>query len=140
MLEATHNDSVEMLGRVDLLKVDLRLDDSLVNLLLILESIDVFSGMRIDILERFSEFVIQSIDETDDTTSHDDDRGRIVGRGSSFVGIVVIGRFLSNGVLSFFREIGEEDIEVGTSGGPGFDRHMSLSRRVVVEEGGNESE
>ena len=140
VLETTHNDSIEMLDRLDLFEVDLRLDDRLVDLLLVLESIDVFSGVRIDVLERFGEFVVQSIDETDDTTSHDDDRGRVIRRGSSFVGIVVIGRFFSNGVLTFLREIGEEDVEVRASGGPGFDRHVRLRRGVVIEEGGDEGE
>ena len=140
MLETTHDHSIEMIDRLDLFEVDLRLDDRFVNLLLVLESIDVFSGVRVDILERFGEFVVESIDETDDTTSHDDDGGRVVGSGSTFVGIVVIGRFLSNGVLSFLCEIGEENIEIRSSGTPSLDRHVRLCRGVVVEESGDESE
>lgn len=140
MLKTTHNDSVEMLDGLDLLKVDLRLDDSFVDLLLILESIDIFSGVWVDVLERFGKLVVQSIDETDDATSHNDDRGRIIGRGSSFVGIVVIGRFFSNSVLTFLCEIGQEDVEIRSSGGPGLDRHVSLRRGVVVEKGGDEGE
>jgi len=54
VLKTTHDHSIEVLDLFPLLRPleqDLRLDDGLVDSLLILESIDVFTGMRIEVLE-----------------------------------------------------------------------------------------
>lgn len=55
-----------MFPLLNLLEQDLSLDDRLVDDLLILETVDVFTGVRVEVLERLGEFIVESVDESDD--------------------------------------------------------------------------
>lgn len=138
VLQSTHENSVEVLGEVDGLEVDLGLDDRLVDLLLVLETIDVLASVGVDVLETFGELVVQSVDETDDAAS-DGDSG--FGRGGcTLVEVVVVGRLLCHDVLAFEGKEVEEEVEVGVGTGPRVEGHVRVDGGVVVEEGGDEGE
>jgi len=51
---------------LNLLEQDLSLDDRLVDDLLVLETVDVFTGVRVEVLERLGEFIVESVNEGDD--------------------------------------------------------------------------
>lgn len=138
VLEAAHDDAVEVLSELDLLEVDLGLDDSLVDLLLVLEAIDVLSGVRVDVLKALGELVVEAVDERDDAAA-DDDGGLRVGRGA-LDGIVVVGGALLDDVGALGGENLEERVEVSAGGGPRLDGHVSVGGGVVVEEGRDEGE
>lgn len=135
MLETAHENSVEVFGEFDVLKVDLRLDDDLVDHSLVLESIDVLSGVRIDVLETLGEFVVQSINETDDA-SLDRDHGNFGGGRLVLILLVlvllVIDDDFLNDVSSLGRESVEESVEVSASLSPRLERHVGVNGGVVV--------
>lgn len=106
MLEAAHEDSVEVLGELNLLKVDLRLDDGRVDLLLVLEAIDVLASVRVDVLQALGELVVQSVDQADDAAANDD--RRLLGVGSTLVEVVVVAGLLAHDVGALLSEGVEE--------------------------------
>lgn len=138
MLEAAHENSVEVLRELNLLKVDLCLDDGLVDLLLVLEAIDVLAGVRVDVLQALGELVVQSVDQADDAAANDD--RRLLGTGSPLVEVVVVARLLADNVGALLGKGVEKKVEVGAGAGPGVDGHVRVDRGVVVEEGGDEGE
>lgn len=69
VLETTHDNSVEVLNLfplLGLLEQDLSLDDGLVDDLLVLETVDVFTSVRVEVLKRFGELVVETVHESDD--------------------------------------------------------------------------
>lgn len=129
---------LDLFPLLGLLEQDLRLDDSLVDGLLILETIDVFTGMRVEVLERLGEFIIESIDESDDRTTNNDN-GFTGGRRSFYL-IVVIGSGFANGESGLGEEEVEKGVEKSLGGSPGFEGHVSVGSGVVIELGRDEGE
>jgi hypothetical protein len=141
VLETAHDDSVEVLdlfSALDLLEENLSLDNRLIDDLLVLETVDVLSSMGVEVLEGLRELVIEAVDESHDRATNDDDG--LFSRGGSLDLVIVIGGGLANGEGGFGKEGIEEGIEEFLGGRPGFERHVSVGRGVVIELSRDEGE
>lgn len=138
MLETAHEDTVKVLRLLHLLEVDLSGDDGGVDGPLVLETVDVLAGMRVEVLEALGELVVEAVDKRDDATANDNDR--LLLRGSALLVLLVVGRNFANGVGGVLVKDVEESVELLTGGLPGVEGHVGGDGGVVVEVGGNEGE
>lgn len=138
MLETAHEHAVKVLRLLHLLEVDLSGDNRRVDRLLVLEAVDVLAGVRVKVLERLGELVVEAVNEGDDAAANDDDR--LSRRGNALLVLLVVRRSLANGVRRVLDEDGEESVELLAGGLPRVEGHERRDGGVVVEVRGDEGE
>jgi len=138
MLQSPHNHSRERvtLGR-SLLVVGLSQSDGRVQVLLILEPFDVLRAVWVDVLQTFSEFVVESVHKTDDATSDSDNTVLLVVRGS-LGELIIVGCDFLHGVTVVCGHDVDQLVDLFLSGNPKVDGHMRHHGGVVVKSSGHE--
>ena len=73
MLQASHDDATQRVFLLRLLVVRLRTANGEIKALLVLETVDIFGSMRVDVLQASGELVVEPVNEADDAAANLDD-------------------------------------------------------------------
>ncbi len=132
MLEPAHDDTAKGIILLCLLVERLGTTYRTVEALLIFEAIYVLRAMRVDVLQALGEFIVETVDEADNTSANEDSVVLLCVRRSFHKFIVVFG-YLLNSILRIVNQGTDEQIDLLLRGGPHFHRHIRGDRGVVIE-------
>lgn len=132
MLEPAHDDTAKGIILLCLLVERLGTTYRAVEALLIFEAIYVLRAMRVDVLQALGEFIVEAVDEADNTSANEDSVVLLCVRRSFHKFIVVFG-YLLNSILRIMNQGTDEQIDLLLRRGPHFHRHIRGDRGVVIE-------
>lgn len=132
MLEPAHDDTAKGIILLCLLVERLGTTYRTVEALLIFEAIHVLRAMRVDVLQALGEFIVETVDEADNTSANEDSVVLLCVRRSFHKFIVVFG-YLLNSILRIVNQGTDEEIDLLLRRGPHFHRHIRGDGGVVIE-------
>lgn len=138
VLQSSHDNPAQRIVLFSLLVEGLCSADGGIESFFIFEPIDVFRTMRVDVLQASSKFIVQTINEADDT-SPDTNNSAFFRSRRAFHEVIVIFRDLLHDESRVGSYYGHELVNFVLCRNPELGRHVGGRGGIVIEPGGDQS-
>lgn len=110
MLKTSHGGAADGISHLQTNKVGVRANNDSVEANLILEAVDVVGSVRVNVLERLGELVVQAVNEGNNGSLNE--HGLAVLRDAVLVVVILFGSILTHNVTGVGLQDGQQRVEV----------------------------